>query len=695
MWIAANDPLRMIEANDGGANVSVNGGQTWTLETFPTAQFYHVITTSKVPYEVCGAQQDNSTACVSSQGPPSEFYAVGGGESGYIAVDPRKPGVFYAGSYGGLLTRYDHNTGQSKAIDPYPDNPMGYPSQDIAERFQWTFPIVTSPTEPNVIYAGSQHVWKTTDAGHSWTKISPDLTRHDPSTMGPSGGVITKDETGVETYATVFTIAPSPKDAKLIWTGSDDGYVFVTRDAGANWKNVTPKGMPDFARISLVEASPFRPGTAYVAANHYQRDDFAPYVFRTDDYGETWTPIVSGVDPYEFARAIREDPARAKLLYLGTERGIYVSFDDGAKWQSLKQNLPVTPVHDIKVEARDLVIATHGRSFWVMDNISPLRQMSAEATSAPLYLFKPNDVLRGLDRALAVDYTLKDAAKSVTIDIKDKDGNLIKSFKNAAADTEAKPAAAPADQPSDDEGFRRLPDPKPSFKAGMHRLNWDLRYPGATDFPGLIMWAASTRGPMAPPGTYAVTVTADGVAQSKPFVIRREPTLLADVTDADLQAEFDLAMKVRNRTSDANNAVITVRRIKPQIDDRHKKLDSQYGPTAKALENLKQTLEEVEVSIYQTKNQSGQDPLNYPIKLNNKIAALEGVVESSDSAPTEQSTEIYLMLSNQLDQQLGKLDTAVTKTLPKVNEMLKKQRVAPIDPAGEKPAADKKPNGKN
>ena len=417
-----------------------------------------------MPYHVCGAQQDNSTACVGSQPPGGfgggggagaaasanqVFYTVGGGESGYIAEDPKNPDIFYAGSYGGLITRLNRKTGEEKAVNPYPDNPMGYATKDITERFQWTFPIVFSPTDPSALYVGSQHVWKTTNGGHSWTKISPDLTRHDPKTMGDSGGPITRDETGVETYATVFTIAPSPKDGNLIWTGSDDGYVFVTRDGGQNWTNVTPKDLPDFSRISLVEASPFRPGTAYVAANHYQFDDFAPYVYRTDDYGQTWTKIVTGVGPNDYARAIREDTTRAKMLYLGTEHGIYVSFDDGANWQSLKQNLPDTPVHDIKVEARDLVIATHGRGFYVMDNISPLRQWGLQTSSTELTLFKPEDALRGLDRSLAVDYALKTPAQKVTVDVLDAKGNVIRSFSGTAED-EKKPAAPPS--PAD---FRR------------------------------------------------------------------------------------------------------------------------------------------------------------------------------------------------------------------------------------------------
>jgi photosystem II stability/assembly factor-like uncharacterized protein len=685
MWIDPMNPARMIEANDGSANVSVNAGETWTDQDVPTAQFYHVITTTDVPYHVCGAQQDNSTACVSSQpaaggpgggngGADVVFYSVGGGESGYIANDPRNPDIFFAGSYGGLITRFDRKTGQLREVNPYPDNPMGYPSKDIVERFQWTFPIVYAPTDPGTLYVSSQHVWKTTNEGQSWTKISPDLTRHDPSTLQGSGGPITKDETGVETYAVVFALAPSPKDANLIWAGSDDGYVQVTRDGGKSWKNVTPKDMPDFARISIIEASPFRPGTAYVAANHYQHDDFKPYVYRTDDYGETWTKIVNGVGDRDFARVIREDPQRAKLLYLGTEHGIYVSFDDGAKWESLKQGLTDTPVHDIKVEARDLVIATHGRAFYVMDNISPLRQWGMQ-TSSNLYLFKPNDVLRGLDRSLAIDYSLKQPAQKVTIEFMDAQGKVIRTYTGTPADFEKK-AAAPAPAPED---FFRPQEPKAPVDAGIHRLNWDIRYPGAVDFPGMIMWAANSRGPVAPPGTYQVRVTADGESQTQPFAIRREPHVLAGVTDADLQKQFDLAIKVRNRASDANEAVLMVRGIKPQISDRQGKLDSKTGATAKALDELEKTLSNVEGEIYQVKNQSGQDPLNYPIKLNNKIAALQGVIESADMPPTEQSEQVFDMLSTRLGTQLEVLDNTIKTKLPQVNQLLKKQKLAPIE----------------
>jgi photosystem II stability/assembly factor-like uncharacterized protein len=684
LWIAPNDSNRMIEANDGGGTVSVNGGETWTPETMPTAQFYHVITTRHVPYHVCGAQQDNSTACVSSQPPQGGpggsgggadqvFYSVGGGESGYIASDPRRPDMFFAGSYGGLITRLDRRTGQERAVNPYPDNPMGYASANITERFQWTFPIVLAPTDPGTLYVGSQHVWKSTNEGQSWTRISPDLTRHDPKTMGASGGPITKDNTGVETYATVFTIAPSPKDGNVIWAGSDDGYVQVTRNGGTSWKNVTPKDLADFARISLIEASPFRAGTAYVAANRYQQDDFKPYVFRTDDYGETWTAITAGIAANDFARAIREDIKRPKLLYLGTEHGIYVSFDDGAKWESLRQNLPDTPVHDLAVEERDLVIATHGRGFYVMDNIGPLRQGGLQTTTN-FHLYKPADARRGLDRAAAVDYYLKQPAQKVTIEFIDPQGKTIRTFTGTPADAERKPPEPAAD----DEGPRRPPEPHPPVAAGLQRLMWDMRYPGATDFPGLIMWAASSRGPLAPPGTYQVKVTADGATATESLAIRREPTLLKEVSDQDLQEQFDLAIKVRDKASQANEAVLLVRGIKAQIQDRKGKLDAKAVPVAKALDEFAAALSAIEEEIYQVKLQSSQDPLNFPIRLNNKIAALQGVIESADVKPTEQAYSVFRTLSTRLDEQLGKLDSTSKTRMPPVNQLLQRQKLEPI-----------------
>src|SRR3954468_21953430 len=456
LWIAPNEPKRLINSNDGGANVSVNGGESWTDQDFPTAQFYNVITTSHVPYHVCGAQQDNSTACVSSTG-GGNLYDVGGGESGYIAPDPQNTDVFYAGSYGGLLTRINRRTGEQRAINVWPDNPMGFSSADITERFQWTYPIVIAPTDPKTIYVTSQHVWKSTNEGQSWQQISPDLSRHDPATMGDSGGPITLDQTGVETYAVVFALAPSPVDGNVIWAGSDDGLVHVTRDGGRNWNKITPPDLPEFARISLIEASPHDAGTAYVAANRYQKSDRAPYVYRTHDYGRTWTKIVNGIRPDDFARSIEEDPKRKGLLFLGTETGIYVSFDEGGVWQDFRLDLPVTPVHGVIVKNDDLVIATHGRSFYVLDNINVLRQVGRDTTNDAMVLFKPGDATRSVSRGVAVDYFLKQAADKVTIEILDAQGSVIRTFTGPPPPAAATGAAATAALPPSDEGFRPPP----------------------------------------------------------------------------------------------------------------------------------------------------------------------------------------------------------------------------------------------
>ncbi|NUR55788.1 MAG: glycosyl hydrolase [Acidobacteria bacterium] len=672
LWIAPNDARRMINSNDGGANVSVNAGETWTDQDFPTAQLYGVVTTAHVPYHVCGAQQDNSTVCVPSTGTGDEMYAVGGGESGYIAPDPTNVDVFYAGMYGGLLTRLNRRTGERRAVNVWPDNPMGHASGDMTERFQWTYPIVISPTDPKVLYATSQHVWRSTNEGQSWERISPDLTRHDPSTMGDSGGPITLDQTGVETYATVFALAPSPLDGNVIWAGSDDGYVHVTRDGGKNWEKVTPPDLPDFARISLIEASPHDAATAYIAANRYQRADRAPYVYRTHDYGRTWTTIVNGIPADDFARSIEADPKRKGLLWVGTETGIYVSFDDGNTWQSFSLDLPVTPVHGIVVKNDDLVIATHGRSFYVMDNINVLRQIQRETTNDPVVLFTPGDAVRSVSRGVAVDYYLKQPADAVTIEFLDAQGQVVRSFTGSASQTESTPAA-PAGGDEDEGGFRQ-PPPRVSVKQGLNRFVWDTRYPEARTFPGLIMWAAGTRGPAAPPGRYQVRLTAAGQTKTQPFAIVRNP--LGSATDADLIEQFRLAKQITDRVTAANEAVLRLRSIKDQIADRLQKLkDAKVKASG---DTLRASLTDVEGEIYQYRNRSSQDPLNFPIRLNNKLAALQTIVESGDYKPTAQSYAVFKELAAQLETQLGRVDALIETDVDAFNRQLAKRKLQPI-----------------
>ncbi|HET7230128.1 MAG TPA: hypothetical protein VFJ16_09010 [Longimicrobium sp.] len=691
LWISPEDGKRMIEANDGGANVSFNGGESWTDQDFPTAQLYHVTTTAHYPYHVCGAQQDNTTICVPVNGNGREMYPVGGGESGYIAARPDNPDIYYAGSYGGLLTRFDRRTGERRTINVWPENPMGHSSADIRERFQWTFPIVLSPQNPRVMYVGSQHLWKSTDEGQSWARISPDLTRHDPRTMGPSGGPITLDQTGVETYATLFSIAPSPRDSLVIWTGSDDGKVFVTRDGGRSWTDVTPPGTGDFARISLVEASPHAAGKAYVAANRYQMGDLAPYAWRTEDFGRTWTRITTGIPDGDYVRAVREDPTRPGLLFAGTEHGIHASWDDGAHWQSLRRGLPDTQVPDLVIRDNDLVIATHGRSFYVMDDISPLRQMTAApapATAARLY--RPSDAVR-TGRGVSVYYALPRPARQVTLEFMDPSGAVIRTFTGTPADSAraGRPAGGGDEDDDDEDSPARPRDPKLSVKPGLNRFTWDLRYPGAEDFPGLIMWAARLVGPRALPGGYRVRLSVDGrPAGTEDFRVVTDPRL--SPSEADLRAQFALAMQVREKTSAANRGVLLIRGIRQQVDER---LARTQDPAIRAAADaLKQRLAVIEDSLYNPRLQSSQDPLNYPIRLNNKMAALMGIIESAQAAPTASTVEVFNDLSRRIDAQLAALDAAVRDDLPRLNALLRAKRLGEVRPEPLRTEADARPN---
>jgi photosystem II stability/assembly factor-like uncharacterized protein len=701
LWIDPNNPLRMINSNDGGGNVSVNGGQSWTGQEFPTAQLYHVAVTKDIPYHVCGAQQDNSTICVSSAqsfgrggggggrgGTPA--YAVGGGESGYIAPSPSNANIFYAGSQGALLTRFDRRTGYSKDVQVYPLFFSGESAGSLPERWQWTFPIVFSPLNPDIIYTSSQHLWKTIDEGHSWQKISPDLTRNDSSTLGDSGGPITHDQNGPEIYGTIFTIAPSRKEADTIWTGSDDGVAYITRDAGKNWTQITPQGMPHFARISLIEASPHAAGKAYLAAKNYQLDDRKPYIYKTTDYGKTWTKIVKGIPDNDYVHAVREDPVRPGLLFAGTEHGIYVSFDDGSEWQSISLNLPDTQVPDLLIEGKDLVIATHGRSFYVLDDITPLRQLTSTLVTEDVHLFQPPVAERNVGPA-RIDYYLSKAADKVTIDILDANGHVVRTFTGSAEEDRARSgggrggrggATAEADSgdAGDDGGGggfgRGAVQPVPR-KEGINHFMWDLRYSGPKTFNGMIFWGAQTNGPMAVPGAYQVRLTANGKTLTEKFELRKDPRL-DSVTIADLTEQFNLAMQARDMTTQANEMVILVRELKKQMGDRLKK--NQDAPLKTAMDGFREKLTAVEEDVYQVRNRSGQDPLNFPIKLNNKIAALGSSIERGDGKPTAGAYDVLKVLQAQLATQKSRLDGALHADLPVVNKLLVERKLDALTP---------------
>ena len=685
LWIDPHDPRRMINGNDGGANVSYNGGRTWTAQdNQPTAQFYHVTTTNDFPYKVCGAQQDNSTACTASRTDGggigrTDWYTVGGCESGYIAVRPDNPNVSYAGCYGGALERHDRSTGFERNISVWPENPMGWGAAQLRERFQWTFPIVLAPHDPNVMYAGSQRVHRSTNEGQSWQPISPDLTRNDSTRGRPSGGPITKDNTSVEYFGTVFTIAPSARERNVIWTGSDDGLVHVTRDGGANWENVTPRDLPEWATISMVEASPHDPATAYVAAQRYRLDDFAPYAYRTSDYGRTWTRITRGIPGGHFLRVVREDPARRGLLYAGGEFGAYVSFDDGANWQSLRLNLPIVPIHDMVVKENDLVVATHGRSFWVLDDLTVLHQLADSVARADAFLFRPRDtwrlrggggfggggnVGRNPPPGVMVFFTLRqrpDSATAVTLDFLDSAGALIRSYTTRRA------------RNADSLVVARIPGD--SLRAGMNRLVWNTRYSDAASFQGLIMWAGGTAGPFAPPGRYQVRLTVGGSSQTREFRLLADPR--ANASPADYAAQFQLLVRIRDRLSDANNAVVRIRTLKDGIDQVTRRLDGVQAAAQirSRADSLRRSLSAVEEEIYQVRNRSNQDPLNYPIKLNNKIAALAGVVGGSDARPTDQSIVVFEELSAALQVQLDLLGRILERDVPGFNALVREANI--------------------
>jgi len=654
LWIDPGDPSRMINANDGGANVTTNGGATWTAQDYPTAQIYRVATTADFPYHVCGAQQDNTTVCVPSDGgrralpgigsPGDQFYAVGGGESATIAPDPADPDVFYAGATN-TLDRFDRRTGQARDVQPNPYLVMGEPAEAMPERWNWVYPLAFSPAEPGTLYAGSQHLWRTRDEGRTWARISPDLARAEPETLGETGGPIILDQDGPEVYATLYAIAPSRSEAGVVWTGSDDGVVHLTRDGGRTWADVTPADMLPHTRLGSIDASPHRPGSAYLSGRRYEMDDRAPYAWRTSDYGATWTKIVRGLPPGAFVHAVREDPIRAGLLYAGTEHGVYVSFDDGGSWQSLGANLPDLSATDLRVTDRDVVIASHGRSFWVLDDVAPLRRWDELAASGPVALSTPSDGVRRV-YPVHVDFRLTQAEPSVTVEVVDERGRAVRTLAHDRA-----------------------------FSAGAHRLTWDLRHEGATVFPNLILEGGDPSvGPWAAPGRYLIRLTASSRAIERPFAVRRDPRL-GDVTDADLAAQTELALRIRDATSAANEGVIRIRALRRDLESR---LGATRSERARAEgDDVLRALGEVEGELYQVRNRSPKDKIAYPIKLNDRLTGLRTLLESGDEAPTDAHRRVFDELSRQLGGQLERLRRIVDEDLPRLERLIADEAPGP------------------
>jgi len=677
LWISPNDAKRMINGNDGGANVTVNGASSWTEQDQPTAQFYRVALDNDFPYNIYGAQQDNSTVRIASRSDgfaitTSDWFDVGGGESGWIAPHPDKSNIVFAGSYDGLLTRRDHITGQERNVDVYPDNTMGSGADVIKYRFQWSFPILFSPHRTDgkyALYTAANVLFRSLDEGQSWKAISPDLTRNDKSRQTSSGGAISQDNTSIEYYDTIFAVDESPVKQGVIWTGSDDGLVQVSKDNGQNWNNVTPKDLPEWIQINQIRASPFDPGTAYFAATNYKNDDVKPYLYKTNDYGKNWKRIVNGIPSDQFTRVVIEDPNKQGFLYAGTERGIYYSTNGGEDWQSLQLNLPIVPVTDLAVQKRenDLVVATQGRSFYILDSLPVLYQL-ADAKKADVYLFKPEDVYRtvgggGRDlpptatvgrnpaNGAVINYYLRQKpSKEIELEFLDATGNVLRKFSKR---TET-PAATGQTQP-ETSGPTRAAEPQVPAEIGLNTFVWNYRLPNATTVPGLIMWGGSPAGPRVVPGNYQVRLSVDGKAVStESFAIKADPRL--STTSEDFAKQFDLMSKINKKLSETHGAILEIRDIHLQLDNISRRLK---GPDQKDLidkaKDISKKLTDIEEALMQTKIKSGQDALNFPIRLNNKLAALGSSVDSSDDAPTAQAYDVFNDLQAKVDSQLAQL----------------------------------------
>ena len=684
-WIDPDDPNHLIDGNDGGGAVSFDEDVVWTDQEFSTSQFYHAVTTKHIPFHVCGSQQDNSTLCLPSDwnagrlssrtetqalaGQPGSItdgsmdvaYRVGGGEPGYIAPDPKDLNVFFSGTNNGrYIDRFNRTLNQGREVNPYPWFYSGEPALDMVERWQWTFPIIFSPLDPNTLYTSSNRLWRTTDNGKSWDNMSPDLTRADPSTLGHSGGPITGDMNGPEVYATIFSVGPGKIDMDVIWTGSDDGLVHVTRDGGANWTNVTPSDMPDFGRVSQIDASAFSSGTAYVSVRRPLLDDFAPYIWKTNDYGQSWTKIVNGLRDDDYVHVVREDPNRQGLLYAGTQHGVYISYDDGSNWNPLNPGFPDIPVVDLIVEHDELAIASHGRGFWVLDNMAPLRQAAAGITDEGSFLFDPPAAYRSANGA-SLSYWLEDVPSEAMLEIVDGSGEVVRTF-----------------HPEDPDATRdRWSGASLPVEAGLNQLRWDLRTDPAPAFPGMILWGVRTMAPVVPPGTYSVRLTADGRTQTSSLEVRANPWI-TDITVADMQAQYTFGKAIKEKVVEANSSVIAIRRMKAQLEDRYEQSDDRA--LRQAGDRLTGNASEVEANIYQVRNRSGQDPLNFPIKVNNRLANLLSMSERGDGPPNDGMREVFQIMVDELQGYTDRLAEVWETDLAAVNRELLRLNLLPLDP---------------
>ncbi|MGB5646965.1 MAG: glycosyl hydrolase [Muriicola sp.] len=669
LWIAPEDPKRMIIGDDGGAQISYDGGQTWsTYYNQPTAQFYRVTTDNAFPYRIYAAQQDNSTIRIKHRSDErsigdNDWEPTAGGESAHIAVDPENNNIVYGGSYGGFLTRVNHDANTVRGINVWPDNPMGYGAEGMKYRFQWNFPIIFSKHDPKKLYTFSNHVHMSTNEGQSWQLLSGDLTRNDPDKLVSSGGPITQDNTGVEYYCTIFAANESPLKEGLLWVGSDDGLIHVSRDGGGNWENVTPANMPDWSMVNSIEPSAFDEGTCYVAATRYKLGDFQPYLYKTTDYGKTWQKITNGIDSEHFTRVVREDPKRKGLLYAGTETGMYISFNDGRSWKPFQLNLPIVPITDLAVKDNNLIVATQGRSLWIIDDLTVLHQLNEGISTGKAMLYKPKDAYRtkgGTSRAPSKTEGQNHPNGVISHfylnDLSEKD-SISLTYTTMAGDTLANFST-----------FAKETDKKLKAKKGGNTHVWDTRGKGAQEFKGMILWWANLDGAKAVPGSYKVHLNVNGNTQTQTLNILPDPR--AEVSVADMQKQYDFISGINSTVDKAHASIKKIRKITEQLDafmTQYKGNEATKELVEKA-KKMKKDFGEVEKALYQTQNRSGQDPLNFPIRLTNKLAHLNSLVSIDDFHPTEQDIVVKNELTTEIEAELKQFDALVSQEIKAFNE---------------------------
>ena len=669
LWIAPEDNNRMIIGDDGGAQVTYDGGETWsTYHNQPTAQFYRVTTDNSFPYRIYAAQQDNSTVRIKHRSNGSyidegDWEPSAGGESAHIAIDPNDNDIVYGGSYGGYLTRVNHKNGSERGINVWPDNPMGYGAEGMKYRFQWNFPVFFSPHNAKKMYAFSNHVHVTENEGQSWEIISPDLTRNVPEKLKSSGGPITQDNTGVEYYCTLFAGGESNLKSGLIWVGSDDGLIHLTKDGGKTWTNVTPKNMPEWMMVNSIDPSPFDPGTCYVAGTKYKTGDFKPYLYRTENYGMTWELITNNIKNENFTRVLRADPARKGLLYAGTESGLYISFDDGNSWKPFQQNLPIVPITDLTIKDNSLIVATQGRSIWMLDDLTVLHQLPNSDKNP--YLFKPKPTYRlrgsggessltmGTNKPNGVEIhfyipSYNKGSDKVELSFHDEKGNEIRKFST-----------------SDD-------DNKLEVKDGGNVFVWDYKYPGAENFDGMVMWSASLNGAKAVPGTYQVRLSVNNFEFENSFKILKSPT--SESTVDQMREQFNFVNQINKTLSKAHQSIKKIRKTKLKLNDFLTTFSDNKDAEniIKKANFLIDSLSTVENALYQTNNESRQDPLNFPIKLTNKLGHIADLVTMNDFPPTDQDKKLMTELSEKIDKEIEIFNKLMTNDVSEFNLSFKK-----------------------